>query len=318
MSTWLLLILSLPTENASTRMRAWRALKGAGAAVLRDGVYVLPAGDERRDILNAVAADVEASGGTAYLLELDQSAAYPFAELFDRSTEYTRLAEDIGACLAVVDEVSLNDAARQLRKLRKAYEAVRSIDFFPADIQRQVESLLSECDSRLQARSNLDEPSVSARSIPQCTLADYQGRLWATRKRLWVDRLASAWLIRKFIDRTARFIWLDSPADCPSDALGFDFDGAAFTHTETAAGEWVSFETLMMSFGLQQDAALQRVARLVHFLDVGGLPVAEAAGFERLLRGMHTRIDNDDTLLLEAGRLLEDFYNAFKEELTPT
>jgi len=318
MITWLLLILSLPTENASTRMRAWRALKAAGAVVLRDGVYVLPASDEHRDTFSVVAADVEGSGGTAYLLGLEQPAAYPFAELFDRTTEYTQLAEEITASLHGVDGAVIADALRQARKLHKAYAAVRAIDFFPGDIQRQVEALLAELDRRIQSRSSVDEPSVTAHALPPCDPAQYQGRLWATRKRLWVDRAASAWLIRRFIDRNAHFVWLDSPSDCPSDALGFDFDGAAFTHTETTAGVWVSFETLMMSFGLERDSALQRIARLVHYLDIGGLPVPEAAGFERLLRGMHARIDNDDTLLIEAGRLLDDFYTAFAEETPPT
>ncbi len=314
MQTWLLLILSLPTENASTRMRAWRALKTAGAAVLRDGVYVLPAGNAHQQTLGAVATDVEGSGGTAYLLELDQTTTYPFTELFDRSVEYTKLAEDISATLNSVDGIVSADALRQTRKLHKAYEAVRAIDFFSGDIQRQVEALLAELDRRVLVRSSLDEPSVAAQAVPPCDLMQYQGRLWATRKRLWVDRVASAWLISRFIDRAARFVWLNNPAECPSDALGFDFDGAAFTHTETSAGVLVSFETLMLSFGLQHDNALQRIARLVHCLDVGGLPVPEAAGFERLLRGMHARIDNDDTLLIEAGRLLDDFYTAFEEE----
>jgi len=318
MNLWLLLILSLPTENASTRMRAWRALKAAGAAVLRDGVYVLPASDAHRNTLGAVAADVESSGGTAYLLELSQPTTYPFADLFDRSAEYTQLAEDITASLHGVDGAVIADALRQARKLYKAYAAVRTIDFFPRDIQRQVEALLAELDRRIQARSSLDEPSAPARTVPHCDPAQYQGRLWATRKRLWVDRVASAWLIRRFIDREARFIWLDNPADCPNDALGFDFNGATFTHTETTTGVWVSFETLMMSFGLERDSALQRIARLVHYLDIGGLPAPEAAGFERLLRGMHARIDNDDTLLIEAGRLLDDFYTAFAEETPPT
>jgi hypothetical protein len=317
MNSWLLLILSLPTENASTRMRAWRALKAAGAAVLRDGVYVLPASEEHRDTLGAVAADVEGSGGTAYLLELDQPTTYPFAELFDRTTEYTQLAEEITTSLPGVDDAVIADALRQARKLHKSYAAVRTIDFFPGDIQRQVEALLAELDRRIQARSSLDEPSTPARTVPHCDPAQYQGRLWATRKRLWVDRVASAWLIWRFIDHEARFIWLDNPADCPNDALGFDFDGAAFTHTETTTGILVSFETLMMSFDLERDSALQRIARLVHYLDIGGLPMPEAAGFERLLRGMRARIDNDNTLLIEAGRLLDDFYTAFAEE-TPS
>lgn len=299
-------------------MRAWRALKAAGAAVLRDGVYVLPTHAEHRDLLSAVAADVESSGGTAYLLELDQSAVYPFAELFERTAEYTKLAADISASLNAAESIEAADALRQTRKLRKAYAAVRAIDFFPGDIQRQIENLLTELERRTQVRSTVDEPSLAARAVPRCDVAKFQGRVWATRKRLWVDRVASAWLIIRFIDHDAHFVWLDSPADCPSTALGFDFDGAAFTHTDTGTGVLVSFETLMMSFGLERDSALQRIAAMVHYLDVGGLIVAEAAGFEQLLRGMHARIDNDDALLSEASRLLNDFYTAFDEESKPS
>ncbi len=315
MNPWLLLILSLPTETASTRMRAWRALKAAGAAVLRDGVYLLPATDAHRDILSSVAADVEGAGGNAYLLDLEP-ASYPFTELFDRSADYSKLADDIGSALKDSEQGRDVDA-RQLRKLRRSYQGLREIDFFPGDIQRQVEALLDTLERNLLARSSADEPSLLAARVPACDAAQYQGRLWATRKRPWVDRVASAWLIRRFIDQRARFAWLNSPADCPADALGFDFDGARFTHTDTTTGVWVSFETLMHSFGLQHDNALQSVARLVHYLDVGGLPVAEAAGFERLLRAMHARLDNDDDLLQQAGLLLDDFYSAFQEDNTP-
>jgi hypothetical protein len=136
---------------------------------------------------------------------------------------------------------------------------------------------------------------------------DYQGRLWATRERPWIDRLASAWLVRRFIDPEARFIWLATPADCPSDALGFDFDGAPFTHV----GAKVTFETLLASFGLANDAALQRLGGLVHYLDAGGLPVAEAAGLETLIRGMRQRLADDDALLAEAGKVFDSFYLAF-------
>ena len=110
-----------------------------------------------------------------------------------------------------------------------------------------------------------DEPHETAGGIARLDASSYQGRTWATRRRPWVDRVASAWLIQRFIDRDARFQWLSQPSDCPKGALGFDFDGAAFTHV----GERVTFETLMASFDLEQDAALMRVAALVHQLDVG-------------------------------------------------
>ena len=94
----------------------------------------------------------------------------------------------------------------------------------------------------------------------------YRGRLWATRRHIWVDRVACAWLIQRFIDPSARFLWLETPAECPADALGFDFDGATFTHV----ADRVSFEVLLASFGLDENRGLVRLGAMVHVLDVGG------------------------------------------------
>jgi hypothetical protein len=145
------------------------------------------------------------------------------------------------------------------------------------------------------------------RRIKRLHREDYQGRVWATRRRPWIDRLASAWLIGRFIDPGARFVWLDTAADCPTDALGFDFDGAPFTHV----GAKVTFEMVLTSFGLTDDPALSRLGGVVHYLDVGGIPVPEAAGLEMLIRGMHQRLTNDDALLSEVRKVFDSFYLAF-------
>jgi hypothetical protein len=141
-------------------------------------------------------------------------------------------------------------------------------------------------------------------------MAHYQGRVWATRRRPWVDRLASAWLIRRFIDPQARFVWLKSPVDCPKRALGFDFDGAAFTHV----GARVTFETLLASFGLETPALL-RLGVLVHGLDAGGVMPPEAAGVERVLAGMRDVIADDDQLLGAAAGVFEGLWVTFEKEL---
>lgn len=146
--------------------------------------------------------------------------------------------------------------------------------------------------------------------IERLDTADYQHRTWATRKNLWVDRLASAWLIRRFIDPQARFRWLARIEDCPKKALGFDFDGAAFTHVVSPGAERVTFETLMASFGLEDDQGLRRLGAMVHALDVGGGQAPEAPGFELMLRGLKARVADDDQLLAEGGRLLDDLYAA--------
>ena len=117
--------------------------------------------------------------------------------------------------------------------------------------------------------SRRNEPRArAARRLPRQSVCDYQARIWATRKHLWVDRVASAWLIRRFIDAQAQFLWLDSPEDCPADALGFDFDGATFTHV----GDKVTFEVLLESFGLDSDNALTRLAALVQKPALAPLP----------------------------------------------
>ncbi|MBI4881051.1 MAG: chromate resistance protein [Planctomycetes bacterium] len=311
---WNLLVLTLPTENTAARMRSWRALKASGATVLRDGVYLMPDGGKRKETLQAVAHDVEDSGGTAYLLEVAGTGHYPLASLFDRSEDYRRLADEIGACVAGIETGAPQELARQARKLHKTFEHLSEIDFFPGEARCQVQALLLDLDRSVQARISPDEPTGQAGAVLRRSPNEYQLRLWATRKDLWVDRLASAWLIRRFIDPAARFLWLDSPADCPPDVLGFDFDGARFSHTVTEEGLMVTFETLVFSFGMGRDAALRRIARIVHYLDAGGLPAPEAAGLEGLLRGMKSRLDNDDALLLEFGRVFDDLYCAFGQE----
>lgn len=300
---WLMLILTLPTENATVRMRVWRGLKAAGAAALRDGVYLLPAGAAHQATLSAIAAEVSAAGGAAWQLE---ASGEDYTQLFDRSTDYQPLLADIAACHADLQRLAGNDLARQARKLRKAYTAVAAIDFFPGPARAHTAALLDELDAALRARLSPDEPSPQVAAIPLRDPADYHGRLWATRRRPWVDRLASAWLIRRFIDPAARFAWLASPAECPAEAVGFDFDGAEFSHV----GERVSFETLLAAFGLERDPHLARLARLVHCLDVGGPPVAEAPGVEAVLAGMRAAMADDDALLAAASQTFDYLYQA--------
>src|SRR5262249_47040128 len=154
-----------------------------------------------------------------------------------------------------------------------------------------------------------DEPVAVHDAIPRYDASDFQKKTWATRTHLWVDRVASAWLIKRFVDKEARFLWLARPSDCPKSAIGFDFDGAQFTHVD----ECVTFEVLLRSFDLEEDAALGRLAALVHQLDVGGGRVAEAAGFEAILAGARERCKNDDELFDEMSRTLDDLYRAFSK-----
>jgi len=306
---WDLLVLSLPTENATARMRAWRALKAAGAAVLRDGVYLLPEGDVRRETLLALADDVRRAGGEAQVFAVEPAGDADHRALFDRSDDFGNLLAEIGNCRAALSEETAAQVIKQARKLRKAFDQLAAIDFFPGEAQRQTAAALQSLEADAVRAASPDEPHAQVHAVQRLDAAKYRGRVWATRRRPWVDRLASAWLIRRHIDPQARFLWLKSPADCPKRALGFDFDGATFTHV----GARVTFETLLASFGLETPALL-RLGVLVHGLDAGGVLPPEAAGIERVLAGMRDAIADDDRLVQAAAAVFEGLLVAFEKD----
>lgn len=308
MKTWIALITSLPTENATARMRAWRSLKASGAAVLRDGVYLMPERDDCRHLLDTVAADVRAAEGTALVVRLEEPDEGNFMALFDRSADFAGLLGDIATAREGLRPDTANEALKQARKLRKAFANLAAIDFFPGEAQRQADAALRELEQRAAWALSPDEPHPVGEPITRLSVHDYQGRLWATRQRPWVDRLACAWLIRRYIDPQARLLWLATPADCPADALGFDFDGASFTHV----GARVSFEVLLTSFGLESPA-LQRLSALVHFLDVGGVQPPEAVGIESALAGLRDTILDDDQLLSMVSHIFDGLLASFEK-----
>ncbi|KQV50414.1 chromate resistance protein [Pelomonas sp. Root1217] len=303
---WLLLILSLPTENTAARMRVWRALKGCGAAVLRDGVYLLPHSEAHEAALGGIADDLRQNDGTAHLLGTESDDAN-FPALFNRGAEFAVLLGDIADGRKRLSAGQATESVKLARKLRKAFDQLLAIDFFPGEAQRQAREALEEFEEQASRLLSPDEPQPAVRTITPLDRADYQGRTWATRARPWVDRMASAWLIRRFIDPEARILWLQSPADCPKKALGFDFDGATFTHV----GARVTFETLLASFGLETPALL-RLGLLVHSLDIGGVQLPEAAGVERVLAGMREAITDDDQLMQVSAGVFEGLLTAFQ------
>lgn len=301
---WLLLITTLPTRNATARMRLWRALKANGCATLRDGAYLLPALPEAEHALARLAAETAKAGGAARLLQVasrDAAQEQSFRELFDRGAEYRALLDTIAAYRK--DEAA---GEKILKNLRREFEVLAAVDFFPGEAQIQVQAALADLEALLAH----GEPHAAQKKIRRLERSDYQERIWATRKNIWVDRMASAWLIRRFVDRKARFLWLERPQDCPKRALGFDFDGAAFSHV----GARVTFEVLRASFGLERDPALVRIGALVHYLDAGGVPVEAAAGIEMLLGGLRSQYADDDTLLRESSRIFDALYEASKEQ----
>ena len=311
-SDWLLLAASLPGRDAGTaRVRLWRTLKDVGAATLRDGVTLIPASAPARDRISELVRGIEKEGGAAWVFTIPPQA--PALEkklkaLFDRHQAYGPVTTAVGALrkeLVTLDEAM---ARRRLRELEAEFLAVAELDFFPGAPQARTKEGLDRLRSALERRFSPEEPSTSKGSVKRRDLRKFQRATWATRKRLWVDRVASAWLIRRFIDPAARFQWLDKPADCPADAHGFDFDAATFTHV----GNLVTFEVLLAAFHLGDDPGLSGLARLVHYLDVGGDLVPEAAGFEGILAGLRASCADDDALLDAMTPVLNGLHEHFR------
>lgn len=312
-TSWLMLVASLTGRSPAPRMRLWRALKGAGASSLRDGVYVLPASEEAWALFRAQAQEVGQSNGNAHVIPFSPTDAEQDARLratFDRTEAYAPGLERLAALRAGLPELAEAEARRRLAGVRRELEGIAATDFFPGLAREQVEAALADAEHALNAHFAPDEPHAVEMAIPRRDLADYRGRLWATRRHVWIDRVASAWLIRRFIDPQARFLWMAHPDDCPPDALGFDFDGAAFTH----AGPRVSFEVLAASFGLDHDPRLARLGRLVGYLDIAGVPVPDAAGFASVMAGARARHgEDDDALLKDMSIVLDSLYAAYPE-----
>lgn len=310
--TWLALIISLPTATATARMRTWRALKQSGCAVPRDGVYLLPAEASSATVFSEQAQAVRAAGGIAYVAQISRFEAEDeqrLVTLFDRSQEYIALIERAALLQRGLPSVNASALRRNLRNLQRDLNAVAAIDFFPSPVRAQAIAAVADVAAAAERILTRDEPQAIEATIERVDPALFQRRTWATRKNMWIDRVASAWLIRRFIDVEARFLWLDKPSDCPADVLGFDFDGARFTHVGTR----VTFEVLLASFGLS-DAALDRIAAAVHYLDIGGLPADDAAGIEAIIRGAKWRFGSDDQLLEHAADIFDDFYASYSND----
>lgn len=310
MTDWSILIISLPTQNATVRMRVWRALKNLGCGILHDGVYLLPDSAATRAALQEQADEVTNASGSASLLTAqsqDPSQEESFRALFDRTADYARLIEAIQQFRGELDGLKASAIRRSVKTLQRDLDAITATDYFPGAAKDQAMHVFKEAGAAVATLFAPDEPHIGKGKIQPLSRKTHQKRVWATRKHLWVDRMASAWLIRRFIDKKAEFLWLEKPRDCPANALGFDFDGATFSHI----GARVTFEVLLASFDLEHDPGLMRLGGLVHYLDVGGIPVAEAAGLELVLRGAQQRCKDDDMLLDEATKIFDDVYTAY-------
>ena len=310
MTSYAALVMSLPTTDSTVRMRVWRALKGTGCGVLRDGVYVLPKDAPSASALPELQAQVQSAGGFGMLVDLDvrtSAQAGEVRKLFDRGREYGALVAQMQAARAGLAKLDKRKAEAAVERLQRAFDELSAIDFYPGEAKAQAEAALEALHEEARRAPSRGEPHALRGKVKRVDREKYRGRVWATRKAPWIDRLASAWLIKRFIDKEARFAWIESPRKLPKNAVGFDFDGAEFSHVESR----VTFEVLLAAFALDADPALARIGAAIHFLDAGGIPIADARGLETVLRGIRERARNDDDAAAKAASVFDYLYSAY-------
>ncbi|TAK85351.1 MAG: hypothetical protein EPO20_09965 [Betaproteobacteria bacterium] len=306
MESWLATVTQLSTEDPAARMRVLRTLESLGAAVMREGVYLLPDTPANRESLHALIEYVGKGAGAAQVLHVTPASPAQdeaFKRLFDRSARYDDLTKTVESLSIGYGKADPSAISRVLHKQRRDLNAIAALDFFPTPARSRAQQAIATAEAAvkklLYAQSQTDiAPSESL-----------QRRTWATRKPLWADRLASAWLLRRFVDPEATIVWLEKGQEPPEGALGFGFDGAHFPNSEAR----VSFEEMLAQLKLADNAALVKIGSMVHFLEVGGTPVPEAAGVQTLLQGASRRARTPDELLAEAEKTFDLLYEAYFE-----
>jgi hypothetical protein len=307
---WLALVALMPLEDPAARMRVLRSLESLGAAVMREGAYLLPDSPANRRSLEALAAYVVKCAGQAHVLQVTAGSAAQedaFKRLFDRTARYEQLVKALESLRIGSGHSDPGSLSRVLHKQRRDFEAIAALDFFPTPAREHAERALAAADAAV--KKLLFPQSLLFAQLPLGQAGNLLGRTWATRKPLWADRLASAWLVRRFVDPEAKLVWLNESQEPPEGAIGFAFDGAHFANTEA----WVTYEEILARLKLGGNAALTRIGGLVHYLEVKGTPVAEAAGVQMLLQGALRRARSEDELLAEAEKTFDLLYEAYFE-----
>lgn len=317
---WLVLAYQFPKGPGARRVKVWRRLQTIGAVAIKNSVYVLPVNDQSREDFAWLLAELRSNGADGAILEsrfVDGMTDRQVRELFNaaRAADYQELEAEIGAAVAALPAgtrtagaESLASARRALTRARNRLAEIEVIDFFAAKGHDAVETALRTLDERTTAgKANNEE----AKAMSSAEVQNLAGRVWVTRRGVRVDRIASAWLILRWIDADARFKFVPGKNYSPqSNELRFDMFEAEFTHV----GDRCTFEVLA-KLANEDDTALRRVGEIVHDIDLkdGKFGHPETAGVASLLEGIVAATDDDERRLFRGGVLFEDLYRSFGE-----
>jgi len=316
---WLLLIHQIPPKPNYFRVKVWRRLQRLGAVAIKNSVYVLPCSDQSQEDFQWVLREIFAEGGEASMCEAhfveglsDEQVEAMFHAA--RDADYAQLAEGAqqlaGELPSAVrlDRDQRNRLEAEVARLRSRFSDVAGIDFFGAPGRDTTDALLAGLEARLRETAPMRTGGVRSAGRPERFL----GSVWVTRRGIHVDRIASAWLIRRFIDKEARFKFVANKGYRPETGeLRFDMFDAEFTHE----GDCCTFEVLLRHFEIG-DLSLRPIAEIVHDIDLKDSRFGrqEAFGLDRLIAGIAMAHKEDEVRMARGSAVFEDLYEYFRRK----
>jgi len=314
---WVLLIHQIPPKPAYLRVKVGRRLQGLGAVPVKNSVYVLPLSEQAVEDFHWVRAEIVAGGGDGTVCEArfleglsDEAVEAQFSSA--RNADYAELAKEGRALQQAMrakgkrGTMSREQAVAAASRLRRRFDDLAAIDFFRAPGRTEVETLLAAIDGALRPAPESSPPSGNA------STEKHRGRTWVTRTGVYVDRIASAWLIRRFIDAEATFKFVRGHAYKPQPGeVRFDMFEAEFTHR----GDLCTFEVLLADFRLDEPA-LRHLAEIIHDLDLKDSKFSrpEAVGLDHLLAGIAMRHQDDVARIEDGAAVFEGLYEYFRRK----
>ncbi|MDG3439158.1 chromate resistance protein ChrB domain-containing protein [Nitrospirillum amazonense] len=311
---WLLLVHQLPAKPAYLRVKVWRRLQALGAVPIKNAVHVLPCTEEAREDFAWLIREILEGGGEATLCEarfIDGLADADVRGLFDqaRDEDYATVAAEARALLEGVqaDPAKMDEARAGAVRLRTRLNQIAAIDFFGAHGRAAASGVLDLLETTTRERNEMP-----ANESVQAPLDSYKGLRWITRQGIHVDRIATAWLVRRFIDAGAVFTFVPSRSvEAVSGAVRFDMMDGEVTHE----GDRCTFEVLLGRIGLA-DPALQAVAEIIHDIDLkdGKFGRAEADGIRVLIAGICMGTKDDEERLARGMAVFDDLLGFFRKK----
>ncbi len=325
MNKWILFAHQINPGSQNMRVKVWRNLKRYGAVLFKNTVYILPYSKEHEEMMQWLCKQIKDSGNDASLFiteSYDEGQEAEIIKAFHEVSgkEYCSLSESCEALSKKIEQTertegltegTMRELQKKLREITKWYEEISKVDFFQAPQRSKAKNVIGSLQKKLEYTPNKFKEEVHMFGKTY-HVKDFENKKWVTRKDVYIDRIASAWLIKSFIDKKAQFVFLQKNAKKPpQNTIPFDMYGSEFTHH----GDDCTFETLVKAFQFK-DAALQDIAEIVHDIDLkdGKYSREDAEGIERVIHGLCLTIKDDNARLKKGAELFDALYAFYSME----